>query len=55
MTQFPAGFQGTNLPAFTGSPVSNFGTFRPQFSVPGQPLVTAGTPSFNAGGGGSTN
>ncbi|XP_055856577.1 chromodomain-helicase-DNA-binding protein Mi-2 homolog isoform X2 [Episyrphus balteatus] len=44
MTQFPAGFQGAALPAFTGSPAANFGTFRPQFSVPGQPSTSfAGT------------
>lgn len=36
MSQFPAGFQGTTLPAFTGGPVGNFSNFRPQFSVPGQ-------------------
>ncbi|KAH8264948.1 hypothetical protein KR038_008669, partial [Drosophila bunnanda] len=36
MAQFPAGFQGTTLPAFTGGPAGNFANFRPQFSVPGQ-------------------
>ncbi|XP_061393824.1 chromodomain-helicase-DNA-binding protein Mi-2 homolog [Musca vetustissima] len=36
MPQFPAGFQGTTLPAFAGGPAANFGNFRPQFSVPGQ-------------------
>ncbi|XP_026833951.1 chromodomain-helicase-DNA-binding protein Mi-2 homolog isoform X1 [Drosophila erecta] len=36
MAQFPAGFQGTTLPAFTSGPAGNFANFRPQFSVPGQ-------------------
>ena len=36
MVQFPSGFQGTNLSGFSGS-AANFGSFRPQFSVPGQP------------------
>lgn len=36
MPQFPAGFQGTTLPAFSGGPAGNFASFRPQFSVPGQ-------------------
>lgn len=36
MIQFPPGFQGTNLSGFSGA-AANFGTFRPQFSVPGQP------------------
>lgn len=35
MPQFPPGFQGTSLPQFTAN-AGNFGTFRPQFSVPGQ-------------------
>lgn len=35
MTQFPAGFQGTQLAGF-GTQAANFGNFRPQFSVPGQ-------------------
>lgn len=34
--QFPAGFSGGQLPAtFAGA--ANFGNFRPQYSVPGQP------------------
>lgn len=36
MAQFPAGYQGTNLTGF-GGPGAAFGSFRPQFSVPGQP------------------
>lgn len=35
MPQFPPGFQGTSLPQFAAN-AGNFGTFRPQFSVPGQ-------------------
>lgn len=35
MPQFPPGFQGASLPQFAGN-TGNFGTFRPQFSVPGQ-------------------
>lgn len=35
MPQFPAGFQGTALPQFANN-TGNFGTFRPQYSVPGQ-------------------
>lgn len=35
MPQFPPGFQGTSIPQFAGN-TGNFGTFRPQFSVPGQ-------------------
>ncbi|KAH8418112.1 hypothetical protein KR009_007833 [Drosophila setifemur] len=42
MAQFPAGFQGTTLPAFTGGPAGNFANFRPQFSVPGQLSNNAG-------------
>lgn len=34
--QFPPGFSGGQLPAtFAGA--ANFGNFRPQYSVPGQP------------------
>ncbi|XP_037904696.1 chromodomain-helicase-DNA-binding protein Mi-2 homolog [Hermetia illucens] len=40
MNQFPAGFQGTALPSFAGTPAGNFGNFRPQFSVPGQPSTS---------------
>lgn len=36
MIQFPTGFQGANLSGFSGA-AANFGSFRPQFSVPGQP------------------
>ncbi|XP_055383518.1 chromodomain-helicase-DNA-binding protein Mi-2 homolog isoform X2 [Condylostylus longicornis] len=36
MPQFPAGFQGSTLPAFVGGPAGNFSSFRPTFSVPGQ-------------------
>lgn len=43
MAQFPAGFQGNALPAFTGSVAANFGNFRPQFSVPGQPSTSYNT------------
>ncbi|KAH8388950.1 hypothetical protein KR215_008276 [Drosophila sulfurigaster] len=43
MAQFPAGFQGTTLPAFTGGPAGNFANFRPQFSVPGQLSNNAGS------------
>lgn len=39
MAQFPAGFQGANLTGFTG-PAATFGSFRPQFSVPGQPSTS---------------
>ncbi|XP_059608897.1 chromodomain-helicase-DNA-binding protein Mi-2 homolog [Phlebotomus argentipes] len=38
MPQFPTGFQGAALSSF-GGPASNFGNFRPQFSVPGQPAT----------------
>lgn len=34
--QFPAGFSGGQLPATFAGAV-NFGNFRPQYSVPGQP------------------
>ncbi|XP_020717764.1 chromodomain-helicase-DNA-binding protein Mi-2 homolog isoform X2 [Ceratitis capitata] len=48
MAQFPAGFQGTTLPAFAGGPAGNFSAFRPQFSVPGQLSTTSsGTPTNN--------
>lgn len=50
MAQFPAGFQGTALPAFAGGPAANFGTFRPQFSVPGQ-LSANNATNINIGGG----
>lgn len=43
MAQFPAGFQGNALPAFAGSIAANFGNFRPQFSVPGQPSTSYNT------------
>ncbi|XP_034657291.1 chromodomain-helicase-DNA-binding protein Mi-2 homolog isoform X3 [Drosophila subobscura] len=43
MGQFPGGFQGTTLPAFTGGPAGNFANFRPQFSVPGQLSNTSGS------------
>lgn len=43
MAQFPAGFQGATLPAFTGGPAGNFANFRPQFSVPGQLSNNAGS------------
>uniref|UniRef100_A0A1B0CCJ4 Uncharacterized protein n=1 Tax=Lutzomyia longipalpis TaxID=7200 RepID=A0A1B0CCJ4_LUTLO len=46
MPQFPTGFQGAALSTF-GNP-GNFGNFRPQFSVPGQPAAgfpTSQTPS----------
>lgn len=39
MAQFPPGFQGANLTGFVGAG-SNFATFRPQFSVPGQPSTS---------------
>lgn len=45
MAQFPAGFQGNALPAFAGSIAANFGNFRPQFSVPGQPSTSYNTPT----------
>ncbi|ALC44637.1 Mi-2, partial [Drosophila busckii] len=43
MAQFPDGFQGTSLPAFTAGPAGNFANFRPQFSVPGQLSNNAGS------------
>ncbi|XP_044753178.1 chromodomain-helicase-DNA-binding protein Mi-2 homolog isoform X2 [Coccinella septempunctata] len=36
MSQYPAGFSATNLPGFAAA-AANFGNFRPQYSVPGQP------------------
>jgi chromodomain-helicase-DNA-binding protein 4 len=38
--QFPAGFQGGQLPAAFGA---NFAQFRPQYSVPGQGSAFPGT------------
>ncbi|XP_055600727.1 chromodomain-helicase-DNA-binding protein Mi-2 homolog [Uranotaenia lowii] len=40
LAQFPAGFQGSTLPAFAGTPPANFGNFRPTFSVPGQQSIS---------------
>uniref|UniRef100_A0A182N9R5 Chromodomain-helicase-DNA-binding protein Mi-2 homolog n=1 Tax=Anopheles dirus TaxID=7168 RepID=A0A182N9R5_9DIPT len=37
MSQFPPGYQGTTLPGFAAAAAANFATFRPTFSVPGQP------------------
>ncbi|XP_036325990.1 chromodomain-helicase-DNA-binding protein Mi-2 homolog isoform X2 [Rhagoletis pomonella] len=47
MAQFPAGFQGTTLPAFAGGPAGNFASFRPQFSVPGQLSSSTGSNATN--------
>ncbi|XP_014090911.1 chromodomain-helicase-DNA-binding protein Mi-2 homolog [Bactrocera oleae] len=47
MAQFPAGFQGTTLPAFAGGPAGNFAAFRPQFSVPGQLSNNSGSSAAN--------
>ncbi|XP_053689354.1 chromodomain-helicase-DNA-binding protein Mi-2 homolog isoform X2 [Sabethes cyaneus] len=48
LAQFPAGFQGANLPGFAAAAAAaaNFANFRPTFSVPGQP-----TPSYPSGSG----
>lgn len=43
MSQFPPGFNAGNLPGFAAAAAANFGNFRPQYSVPGQP--PAGFPS----------
>lgn len=42
MPQFPAGFQGASIPGFVAA-AANFGNFRPQYSVPGQPSNTTFT------------
>ncbi|XP_067644936.1 chromodomain-helicase-DNA-binding protein Mi-2 homolog isoform X3 [Eurosta solidaginis] len=47
MAQFPAGFQGTTLPAFASGPAGNFAAFRPQFSVPGQLSNTSSSTATN--------
>jgi hypothetical protein len=41
-SQFPGGFQAGQLPA--GFATANFASFRPQYSVPGQP--TQGFPGM---------
>ncbi|XP_058170277.1 chromodomain-helicase-DNA-binding protein Mi-2 homolog [Anopheles ziemanni] len=49
LSQFPAGYQGTTLPGFAAAAAANFATFRPTFSVPGQPT------NFPSGAGASTS
>ncbi|XP_053675987.1 chromodomain-helicase-DNA-binding protein Mi-2 homolog [Anopheles nili] len=51
MSQFPPGYQGTTLPGFAAAAAANFATFRPTFSVPGQPTNFSST----AGAGGSSS
>uniref|UniRef100_A0AAG5DJ58 CHD subfamily II SANT-like domain-containing protein n=1 Tax=Anopheles atroparvus TaxID=41427 RepID=A0AAG5DJ58_ANOAO len=50
LSQFPAGYQGTTLPGFAAAAAAaNFATFRPTFSVPGQPT------NFPSGAGAGTS